>query len=605
MNNLLLAFNCKGYYNDFRYALKLKAELFRRSKVILLKELMLNHLCCFSFFREVKSLAKKREEEKTHIFNIWLLREGVSKENVFESCQRLYPDVEQNKIAVVEGAVAFKWQNKQSSGKSWWQKYWNLSGERISSFYNAIIIIPINNRLFVITHGYTNAVINDDITDSGFASSVILNSLDPKKLSTMKVFQPDASIKQLTQISSSRGLIYIPQLGLDPTSILNDLSGKVLKEYEKLFSSVSGGFGKSLKVKSILPLSKIVSFFEELLDISQKETYLENFPNALQLEEVRDKNKIKDLDNELETSLLSKDMFIQLDIPDVTDSFDWYWSLSSDIKTKFPIDDFNCESVMEKLNSTNIGINISSFKDIKISIYESEDSEYSIGDRYSLYRCLSVQLPDEGNDDSYQFHLINSIWYQIDRSLIKSIDMELETNLINKNTLEEFPERKSLKTFSEEAYNELLTLELKGVLLDKTNFAPDNQTAVEPCDVFINKDSNAWFIHTKVYRGSSSLSHLFFQASNSLKLLLTERESNEKLNKLLKMESKDEQINTLNFIDDYSTKINIVLCILVPQTRVTSLSISNLPLFSKIGLSAVIATMKNLRSGIELRIINN
>jgi len=550
---------------------------------------------------------KKTEEEKKHTFSIWLLKKTIEPEMMAKT------DIEINPISldVPARSIAFFWKRKPEEKRMWWQEYWNIPGTVIPDFSNAIIFIPIRERWFAIIHGHTETFIKDEFIETRFAYKVVLNALDPGKLSTTKTFQPDNSIRQLTQKSSGEGTIYLPQFGITSTSILRDLAGRVLPKYTSLFSSVSGGSGKAPKMQAQTFPKDFQNVLQNLLTLSESMDYKQAFPEISHIDMIDDTEEICRLDKILESKWSNNTLDIQIDFPDIIDTFEWVWEIPPILPKLHPINEFNIETILEAVKNANKQYSFEKLCKLRVIVKDTEDATYKKS--YSLYSCISFDTTVSCEPDQH-YYLIGGIWYKADTKFISNLDEELRNKLVDKLPEETFPPIDDTnsalgspnKSNDEEEYNIKLAKALNGILLDRTNIAPDGQTAVEPCDVLLIEDQSIWLIHSKIFRGSPCLSHLFNQGYVSAQLIKQITDSREKFVALIKGKNKDIEENQgfTNFLED-KIPLSVLFCIIQKHDRKQPLSIEHLPLFAKISLKHILEAFNSLKIDVGLSFVTS
>lgn len=130
--------------------------------------------------------------------------------------------------------------------------------------------------------------------------------------------------------------------------------------------------------------------------------------------------------------------------------------------------------------------------------------------------------------------------------------------------------------------------------LDKSNISPPGQKQIEPCDIIEIMTEGAILHHVKRSTVSATLSHLFNQGLNSIRLIRDETEALKNLLELIKTkltEGKDKKF--MQALDNKQFKV--VYQIISHKDKANKSG--NLPLFSRISLKR---TMKELkRMGIE------
>ena len=538
-------------------------------------------------------MTKKNVEEKQHTFLIWLLKEGITpeiiEEEIEEQCvdniKKTYPP------DAPENTVAFSWQSEGKKEKTWWQEYWKIEGNVSHSYPNAIVFIPCNDRWFAISQGYSDRYLKNEFIETQFPFYAVLNVLDPGKITTTKVFQPDESLRQLTQKSSGTSLIHLPHFNQYSTSIVRDLAGKVFDEYASLFSSISGGSAKALKINAIINPNQFDTYLTKLLERSKSLDYKKHFPQFNNIVQLMNSDLIDTLNEMLEASLAEDWSSIQLDLPDIIDQFEWIWRLTSLSSDFFSINEFTAENVLSQLQNHK-GLTIDTLKQCKIQVKESEDSPKV--NSFKLYSCITYDTMLSG-DSQHRYFLVEGNWYEVSQDFLQKLDSGLGS-LISAQELPFSlpPYNYDGQIQNENDYNTRLAECLGGICLDLGNISPPGQTQIEPCDVLFISGETLYFIHNKIFRASSNLSHLFNQGLASARMYSKDSETTNRLREEIIRNGTPDRIEQYTELLATKPKVAVLFGIIERSTTKTPHTLLSLPLFSKISLSNVLESLRDL-----------
>ncbi len=221
-----------------------------------------------------------------------------------------------------------------------------------------------------------------------------------------------------------------------------------------------------------------------------------------------------------------------------------------------------------------------------------------------MYDCLTLEI-DYDKTEGYQYYLAFGQWFRVDGSYVENIVNDIKKRLNGLLDNNANPFSKIIKEFNDEKdHNIKLTDSLGAICLDGKNIAPKNQTEVEPCDIFYHYKQYTIFVHSKIYRGSPSLSHLFNQGLVSARLIRSEQDSREKLAHLINSETGgSEKAVEPEFFQSSEFDPMVLYYIIAPQNRKRPLSLETMPLFSKITLRSAIATLESSAFKVAIKFV--
>jgi uncharacterized protein (TIGR04141 family) len=554
---------------------------------------------------------KKRVEEKKHTFQIWLLKNTKNPTDIFKEIKNQKDSVQKiTPTNAPKGSLAYTWQAESEKNRTWWQEYWSIEGNLAHSYPNAIIFIPIEERWFALSQGYASSFLKNEYIETQFAYYTVLNVLDPNKITTTKVFQPDTSLRQLTEKSAGTTNLQLPQFGLS-TSIVRDLSGNVKVGYEELFSSISGGSGKALKIQAIIDPNGFQKILMILLERYQSKDYETTFPELVHIQEVHDTDTINKLESKLELALSRTPMKVQLALPEIIDGFDWVWRLEPYFPDNHVFDEFSAENIFKKISVNQETDILSKCKLLKVQVKESEEENFN-WKAFKLAKCLSFDTEIQGYPDVHYF-LIEDIWYRVDQNFLKRLNKGLESKLDLFEVVNQFltvkdalsyPCERISVTKKEARYNKVLADQMGGVYLDCKNSSLYGESQVEPCDVYYSNSVEAFFIHNKFYNYSATLSHLFNQGLVSAQLFRNSEESAEKVKKYIEGSGNTIQLKQIEKLITNDMPMVVLFGILQKDEKQSiPKSVTSLPLFSKISLSHVIDGLHAVNSKVGITFI--
>lgn len=209
------------------------------------------------------------------------------------------------------------------------------------------------------------------------------------------------------------------------------------------------------------------------------------------------------------------------------------------------------------------------------------NNEYQSIKHWSVYRCLYAEIK-YGSDN---YILRNGVWYKVNTDFVESLDRYL--NSILQSYTFKFPVYSQDR---EEDYNiHVSTNEENFCLMDKNNIKIGGPyDKLEHCDLIRNGNE---FIHVKLYRSSSTLSHLFSQGFVSAEAFIKDTWYRSQLNPKLpsSIKLKDPTIRP--------TPSNYTIVYAIATEKDLP---NELPFFSKVTLKNTLKTLKALDYKVSL-----
>ncbi|WP_151811575.1 TIGR04141 family sporadically distributed protein [Acinetobacter bereziniae] len=360
-----------------------------------------------------------------------------------------------------------------------------------SSNVGAILIIRMLDSTFILTFGTGFHLLRLEAIERDFGLKVTLNSVDPDKLRSLDKASYD--LNPLNSRTQSTLDVDIFNLHLD-------------SEMEMLYAitgvSIVNEFGSQVTGRDALTIA-VETNLEDIPRILKEsiKRYKMNLPNKFSwvenIHRVRDLDEIEILDLELDVYLSSnKHENFWLGEPEI---IDWENQIgySFDMRQKTPrFIVLSFKDFLEYLND-----NIPTVELMKNTTIHVNNNEYQSIKKWSVYRCLYAEIK-YGTD---QYILRNGIWYKAHSDFVNSVDRYLEESLHDYTF--KFPVYNHDR---EEEYNTHVSkTETNFCLMDKNNIKiGGSYDKLEHCDLIRNGSE---FIHVKLYRSSSTLSHLFSQ----------------------------------------------------------------------------------------------
>ena len=431
------------------------------------------------------------------------------------------------------------------------------------------------HRLFAICFGYGRNLLRNDVTERRFGLITVLNLVDEKKIRSVDTNSMGVSPRnnriQTSLLSNMMGF------NIDKDKdILKAVAGKT-SELDEFSGMLSGT--DSLSLTTDLKYNNIDELLVNCYDNYQRSDYKEKFPWIDKMTEVKDKNIIKSLHDEVIEKLNSEEPSnIWISIPEIVNFDMEYFKFISDEHHS----DIDIQTVKEEFRDQ---FSIEILKSVRISCYSADDQNIK---SWALYRCLYADIPR----DDCQYMLNDGKWYKV------ASDFVQETNDFYQNTLLsniDLPDYRN--NIHEDQYNrEVCNNNNEFCLMDKQLIRYGGST-IEFCDIYT---ANRQFIHVKKYSGSAVLSHLFFQGLVSAESFLEPR-FRELINQ--KIDSLGYEGQFLVDTETLDPRRFTVIFAIAKKDRVINGIKPDIPFFSKVSFKNVSSRLKNYGYNVNLKFI--
>jgi uncharacterized protein (TIGR04141 family) len=516
---------------------------------------------------------------KTRPFSIYLLKEEFDHSNALKEEHDLE---EADASELPEGARLYILDTERRP--PWWRSYFGITKELYQQTKGALVFVPSGDRVFAISFGHVFHHLNDYSFEYDFGLRVTLNSLDPKELKSADMLSPGTARRKRTQVAISTDLTYLDFDG--NSEIIKSLTGKVRDNLKELFKSATGS--SSLKVSMKIDPTDLPDICNTLLDLYNKETYKDAFPNIQNISPIKDPKYIDDLDAKLLTAFKSQDEGLTLAIPDIVDYRDTktccIFRASGHISEIFP--DITIGEFYSFLGDHYdlASATIEALKSFQMTLCDVDGSP---GRSYSVMRSLVFEFED--SEKGVIYHLSDGNWYRAEKSFVTRLNSFIDQRC-EQSELPPYDHdvtKAGKHVYSEEAYNASIPIWNNGyICLDQTNISPSGSTQIEPCDVYYVMDagtvnSRAVFYHIKISTRSSQLSHLFNQGVNAVEFVELEQECKDNLKELIRVRlNGNDEVSYLAPLDANDFKI---IFSVITHKDIDN-GASNLPLFSRLSL---------------------
>src|SRR5690606_21542641 len=251
---------------------------------------------------------------KSRSFSIYLLKADFDSTNSLKEEHSLELVQEEN-TNLPENAVMYI--SDRPANTPWWKSYWGIDKNLIQTQKGALAFLNVNENWIVLTFGSTYHQLKDEAYEYDFGIITTLNALDPKKIKSTDILQPENAKRQRVQSPTASELNFF-QLNNDET-ILKRMTGAVREEYKDLFKNITGG--NSLRISSKLQANEISELCHDLIEIYKKEDYKTSFPELQNIVHVKDPILLSQLNSTIVIAFNQDPapMELVLAIPDIFD----------------------------------------------------------------------------------------------------------------------------------------------------------------------------------------------------------------------------------------------------------------------------------------------
>lgn len=134
---------------------------------------------------------------KSRSFSIYLLKENYEPSNSLKLDHSLELIQEEN-TNLPEDAIMYI--ADRPANVPWWKSYWNINKNLFQNQKGALVFLKIEENWIVLTFGSTYHQLNDEAFEYDFGIRTTLNALDPKKIKSTDILQPENAKRQRVQV---------------------------------------------------------------------------------------------------------------------------------------------------------------------------------------------------------------------------------------------------------------------------------------------------------------------------------------------------------------------------------------------------------------------
>lgn len=505
---------------------------------------------------------------KSRNFSIFLLKENFNAMTALKNEHNLEL-IKEDETNLPEGAIMYI--SDRQATPPWWKSYWGISKNLKQVQKGAIVFLPIENRWIVLTFGMTFFQLKDESYEYDFGLRTTLNALDPEKIKSTDILEPESAKRERVQSPTASNLTFF-DIRHDET-IVKKLTGAVKDEFRHISSNITGA--SSLRITSKIEPNEIIDLCSNILDLYNRTDYLQSFPDIQNIVPVKDPVKIRELDQLLLTAFDEAPVDLVLTIPEIIDHTNAFQiKYSGEGRSTLEFSDIFIGDYRRYLEDREVEqiTDVLDFQKHKMIVTDENGIPTH---KFSIYKCFLFDCELNGN----HFHLCEGEWYQIETNYIEKLRTSLDPYFIDNHSY-----LQHCNEVREDDYNKNIASNHAHVTcLDKESISPVGQYDVEPCDLVSINGSKLELVHIKISTRSSSLSHLFNQGYNSAAMLRMEGEAREKLKSLL---NNDNSFSSLIDSNNYTVLYGII------SKKNPANKSRNLPIFSRISLLRVINGFK-------------
>ena len=442
--------------------------------------------------------------ERKYTLTIFLMNEYVKE---YEWCIKEDKEVKMIELdndLNIDGRIVI---SDTSQNKPAWEPFLNcFSCEEIKLESNAsnkaVMLIKIDDRIMALTFGYGRSILNENYIERDFGLRVAINLIDTNKMRSINAANIEDTVVNIQKQSSH--VVSQEEFSINGIyDVVTAVMGKSVNiEYADRISGKD-----SLVVTLDMKPTQLIDKLKIFLDAYKSDAYKKNFPWIDNMKEIRDKEKINALSNEIVSKIKRKDIYdVYISPPETIN-----WSevkglmLTGMNKRRSNIENYSDEPSFYdyaiKFEDESSNQILSKLKSDRLLALYNDDNSNTI---CSVYAALVAQVKYE--DDLYV--LYNGVWYLIKNDFYNNVK-----DAVSKIAISDIDFPVCHKDEHEGDYNDRVSKQLNFCLFDKRLVKVEGGLKqIEACDLFTDKKQ---FIHVKHKYSSAHLSHLFAQGKIS------------------------------------------------------------------------------------------
>ena len=444
-----------------------------------------------------------------------------------------------------------------------------------------LVKIPINQdealKTFAITMGYGKNMLKDNVIEERFGLKVILNTIKPDSLRRINKVNIGGNQKLSSeQLPLKSG---INDFGLDINrDLVSNIAG--VSDDDAFVEGIMSG-GDILTLTAEVDINNIVEFLKKAYEKYTLNTYRTNFGWIDQIQDVKDSHVIERLNAELISAVNAASNNIWMSVPEI---INWEEIKGFKYCGRELYDDVLISKVKDSFRDPLVSIEQLKSKQISAISAIDDTVKYT----WMANRCLFGELIL--GDKAYCIN--NGKWYRVDNDFVAQVNEDYNGTSIAAIAFDDYTDNHDSENSYSTSFRDSHPTEY--ILMDAKNFTyGGGHSKIELCDI-LSRDKE--LIHIKPYSGSSTLSHLFNQATVSAELILSDAEFLALIN---------EKIHEITGNDDFRIVDRRAIKIIFGIISKNRTPLPLLPFFSKVSFRYTKRRLEAFGFSVSIRTIND
>lgn len=430
----------------------------------------------------------------TTSLTVYLMKEDLLLEE-YLSPHKEYQSYDLKEDYDLEGTIFIG--EEKSSKPGWLGFLQEGAAQAIPDCYNGstrgLLLIRLQGFVFALTFGYGKSLLLDDVEITNFGLKTTLNGVNPERLRSIDMVSVMNLGLQTRMQTAQQG-----NKSVFGTEVVNDLlrtvTGKPLNN--ELGLTISGQDSLALRPKmDFKDLSKILA---EILTVYQNENYKEHFGWIDNIQAVKSKQLVDELNDEMITALRDPNRWLEISMAP-PEPIDWeaYTCCGFSARGEKGVE-LTTEGFIFSLADGKI-VDLETLKRRQVYL-EKVDSE-EVEKLWKVYQCIVFETVL----NSKRYILASGVWYQVDDTY--ALNVADYVRALPTSTFQPIDPKVGEH---ETPYNARLAASRPDYsLADRKNVRCEfAKSVIEPCDILT---ADGQMVHVKPGRRSSTLSHLFSQ----------------------------------------------------------------------------------------------
>jgi uncharacterized protein (TIGR04141 family) len=395
-----------------------------------------------------------------------------------------------------------------------WLKFMNGTMPELSDYnlwtssISALLLVKQSDAYYAVVFGYGASLLKDEAIDERFGLRATLNGVEPSQLRSIDHKRLEAVSRHTRENLSRAGTL--GQFGVDINrDLLRAVTGK--PSGAKYGTRLSGA--DQLTVTAEITIRNLREALTAYYELSERDTYKQNFPWVDNIREVRDEALKSALERQLAKDLEEGTANAWLAPPGIHD-----WSTCGGFRyrgsrRKEPYADLQLDDYFkERGGADGLEDGRRLIHDHVVHLRTDNDASRQ---SWPIIKCLVAEVEYKKE----RYILSEASWYLVSRDFLDALNTFVSSIETTNITLPDYDSRKDR---GEARYNRRACEANKSqfTLLDQKVIPYETHGRVEICDLYTKARQ---LVHVKRLDGSSTLSHLFNQGIVSAELLRDEK----------------------------------------------------------------------------------